>query len=299
MSEPGGDSARFSVGVFNIEHFGVDRATGRHSRLPLAVDFIRQTTPVPPDVLILPECTRFDYDGHDALRRVVNELSRALPHGELYEPFVDHWGERRNPPGVLVNRAKFEVDNYYEPNSNAGPYKGVVKTKIDGIAVVFIPDHWPGGAGRPEFDRSAQRWKPWSTMNTVAGGDLNITSSWGRDFRFAEPAGPSWYQVCERRGELHKLKQKGRKNPVTGEWEIDTEALDELRELGWTDAGEEADNPTITDPHPADGLGLRIDRILRSPGFNGEQVPDSYFCAQSPSDVSDHAYVGASFIVHR
>jgi hypothetical protein len=251
VSEPGGGSARFSVGVFNIEHFGVDRATGRHSRLPLALDFIRQTTPVPPDVLILPECTRFEDDGHDALRRVVNELSRALPHSELYEPFVDDWRERRNPPGVLINRAKFEVDNYYRPNSNSGPYKGVVKTTIDGIPVVFIPDHWPGGAGRPEFDRSAQRWKPWSTMNTVAGGDLNITSSWERDFRFADPDGPTWYQACERRGERHKLKQKGRRNSVTGEWEIDTEALDELRELGWVDAGEEADNPAITDRHPA------------------------------------------------
>lgn len=299
MSAPVASFARFSVGVFNIEHFGVDPATGRHTGLANALDFILQTTPVPPDVLMLPECTRFDYDGRAPQRLAVNVLSQGLPQGEKYEPFVDHWGERRNPPGVLINGAKFDVTNYYAPDSSSSPYKGVVKTTIDGIPVVVIPDHWPGGAGRPEFDRSAQRWKPWSTVNTVAGGDLNITSSWERDFRFADPDGPTWYQACERRGELHKLKQKGRRNPVTGEWEIDTEALDELRELGWVDAGEEAGNPTITDRHPVDGLGLRIDRILRSPGFNGEQVPDSYFCAQPPRNVSDHAYVGASFIVRR
>lgn len=291
-------TAQFRVGVFNIEHFGVDPNTGHHDGLNAAIDFLLQTTPVPPEVLILPECTRFEDKGFAPLRGVINTLSRALPRGQVYEAFVDDWGDRRNPPGILFNRSVFDVTNYFRPNKSASPYKGVVKATIQGIEVVFLPDHWPGGSGREEFDRSAQRWKPWSDGNAIGGGDLNITSSWEKDFRFDDPGGPSWYEVCERRGELRKLEQKGWQNPATGEWEIDTRALDKLRDLGWRDAGEEAGDASITDAHPADGLGLRIDRILRSPGFHGGQVEGSYFCRQPPREISDHAYVGAEYVVH-
>lgn len=283
-------SATFTVGVFNIEHFAA-------GKLDAALEWLLDITPTPPDALILPECTLFDHNGESPIRSTVNLLSRALPRGQVYEACVDHWGERRNPPGILINRSTFEITNYYRPNRSSAPYKGVVKTTINGIPGVFIPDHWPGGSGRTTFDQSAQRWKQWSDENTVGAGDLNITSSWEKDFRFEDPDGPSWYEVCKRRGELRKLEQKGRQDPVTKEWKIDTEALDKLRDLGWVDAGEEADDPTITDAHPDDGLGIRVDRILRSPGFNGELLDGSYFCKQPPRDISDHGYLGAKYVV--
>lgn len=99
--------ATLSVGVFNIDRFGWDKANGHH-RLSAALDFLLKQTPVPPDVLALPEARRGLDEGQHAIRTVTHRLSRHL-RGGRYEPlFASRTlpGRRNHLHLLLVNTAR-------------------------------------------------------------------------------------------------------------------------------------------------------------------------------------------------
>lgn len=279
-----------TVGVFNIERFGYDPGRGHH-RLPAALDWLLEQTPVPPDVLALPEARRGLDDGQRAIRTVTHRLSQHLDGGR-YEPlFASRMlaGRRNHLHLLLVNIARVQPLAWHDPAAEDAAYRdsGVAVCEIAGHRVHLCCEHWSGGEGREAFNQAAQRVSTLGGLRrkTLLLGDFNADSGWGKERHH----GRDWYAHCAARGELHKLEQKGWLNPVTGRWEIDTRQLDKLRLLfGYRDMGEEADDPTPT-THPDTGSALRIDRIFRSAGLPADVT--AYQVRQPPRELSDHAYV--------
>ncbi len=295
MDQPLPESTTLSVGVFNIERFGWDKTKGHH-RLPAALDWLLAQTPVPPDVLALPEARRGLDDGQHAIRALTHHLSGHL-HGGRYEPLF----ASRNLPGrrnhlhlLLVNTAKVAPLAWHDPAAVDAAYRdsGFALCQIAGHQIHLCCEHWSGGEGREAFDRAALRVSHLGgpRHKTLLLGDFNADSSWDRELHHH---GLDWYALCAQRGELHKLEQKGWLNPATCRWEIDTRQLDKLRTLfGYHDMGEQADDPTPT-THPDTGSTLRIDRILRSTGLPAHVT--SYHVRQPPRELSDHAYVYGTY----
>ncbi len=296
MGQPLPESTTLSVGVFNIERFGWDKTKGHH-RLPAALEFLLEQTPVPPDVLALPEARRGLDDGQHAIRTLTHRLSGHL-HGGRYEPLF----ASRNLPGrrnhlhlLLVNTTTVAPLAWHDPAAADAAYRdsGFARCQIAGQQVHLCCEHWSGGEGREAFERAAQRV---STLGgprrkTLLLGDFNADSGWDRELHHSL----DWHAQCEAQGNLHKLEQKGWLNPASGRWEIDTRQLDKLRtHYGYMDMGEEAGDPTPT-THPETGSGLRIDRIFRSTGLPAHVT--SYHVRQPPRDLSDHAYVFGTYRV--
>lgn len=284
-------SHNLTVGTFNIQNFGYIKGRG-HYHLPAALDYLLEQTPTPPDILALPEANLGLIDGQRAIRRtVVGTLAPHLDSG-WYEPLFT----MRSPTGMrnhlhllLVNTAKVRPLEWYDPQApDAGKrYYGFAVCDIFGHEVKICCEHWSGGEGRQEFDKAACRVSNQGGKDKKALllGDFNADSSWEREHHHSL----DWYTHCEQRAELDKLLEKGWLNPATGKWEIDTRQLDRLRGIyGFHDMGEEASNPT-----PTAGSGLRIDRILRSSGFDAT-VTD-YQVRTPPREVSDHAYVFGTY----
>ena len=286
--------ATLTVGVFNIERFGWDTGRGHH-RLSDAVAWLLEQTPVPPDVLALPEARRGLDDGQQAIRTVTDRLSHGLAGG-WYEPLFASKplpGRRNHLHLLLVNTARVHPLAWHDPAAEDAAYRdsGFAVCEIAGHQVHLCCEHWSGGEGREAFQRAAQRV---STLGgdrrkTLLLGDFNADSGWDKERHH----GLDWYSVCESQGHLHKLEQKGWFNPATNRWEIDTRQLDKLRTLyGFRDMGEEAGDPTPT-THPETGSGLRIDRIFRSTGLPAEVT--GYQVRQPARDLSDHAYVFGAY----
>ncbi|MGH3906161.1 MAG: endonuclease/exonuclease/phosphatase family protein [Pseudonocardiaceae bacterium] len=288
------ESATLRVGVFNIERFGWDKTRGHH-RLSAALEFLLEQTPVPPDVLALPEARRGLDEGQHAIRSLTHQLSEHLDGGR-YEPLF----ASRNLPGrrnhlhlLLVNTAKVHPLAWHDPAAADAAYRdsGFALCQIAGHQIYLCCEHWTGGEGREAFERAALRV---STLGgprrkTLLLGDFNADSGWERELHH----GRDWFAQCESRDELHKLEQKGWLNPATGRWEIDTRQLDKLRTLySYHDMGEEAGDPTPT-THPDTGSALRIDRIFRSTGLPAQV--SGYDVRQPPRALSDHAYVFGTY----
>ncbi len=249
MTRPGSEGT-LTVGVFNVERFGWDQGKGHH-RLPAALDFLLEQTPVPPDVLALPEARRGLDEGQHAIRMLTHRLSCHLGGGR-YEPlFASRTlpGRRNHLHLLLVNTAKVHPLAWHDPGAEDAAYRdsGFAVCEIAGHRVHLCCEHWSGGEGRETFQRAAQRVSALGgrRRKTLLLGDFNADSGWERELHH----GLDWYARCAARGELHKLEQKGWLNPVSGRWEIDTRQLDTLRTLyGYRDMGEEADDPTPTIP---------------------------------------------------
>ncbi|MCI2422886.1 endonuclease/exonuclease/phosphatase family protein [Saccharopolyspora sp. K220] len=287
------------VGTFNIDHLGWQRGHGHH-RLDAALDFLLEQTPIPPDILALPEATHCLDDGQYVLRRRLTDvLARHLDQG-WYEPLFASQGLSGHANShhlLLVNTAKVRPLGWYDPSIQLGRSRrlaGFAEVDIYGHDVLVCCEHWPGGEGREAFNRAANRLLTLGGPHnkTLLLGDFNATSSWEQEHL------PDWQTHCEQRGELHKLEQKGYYNTATGRWEIDTRQLDKLRHQaggtgGYLDMGEEADAPTVT---THDGSNLRIDRIFRSTGFPTTAVL-TYHVRQPPRDISDHAYVYGTYTI--
>lgn len=292
----GSTGTTLRVGVWNVERFGHDEGRGHH-RLAAAVDWLLEQTPTPPDVLALPEARCGLDEGQRAIRRLVcHPLSRQLPDGGRYEPFMSSAplpGRRNHLHLLLVNTATVWPLAWWDPR---GPLpaerdSGFVVCEIGGREVWICCEHWDGSKGREEFNRAANRLATHGGSNhrTLLLGDFNADSGWERERHH----GTNWYTHCETAGTLHKLEQKGWHNPATGRWEIDTRQLDKLRgHLGYRDMGEEANDPTPT-THAGAGSGLRIDRIFRSTGLAAEVL--DYQVRQPPRALSDHAYVFGAY----
>lgn len=309
---------RLTVGVFNIERFGYDRGQGNH-RLPAALEWMLDQTPVPPDVLAFPEATNGLADWQRPIRRIaVNTLSRKLDGG-WYEPLFSS----RTLPGrgnhlhlLLVNTAKVHPLGWSEPEAPGvgRRHAGFAQCEIFGHEVMLCCEHWAGGDGREEFDRAANRVAQKGNLRkTLLLGDFNSDSGWPGERHITEQL--NWYEQCRAQGNLDKLLQKGWFNPAavhpaTGEpgwfypalrsgdrgwWQVDTRQLDLLRRFfGFLDMGEEAGDPTVT-TNPRTGSGSRIDRVLRSAGFPARVL--EYAVRQPPREISDHGYVFGTYLV--
>ena len=126
------------------------------------------------------------------------------------------------------------------------------------------------------------------------GGDYNSDSGWERERHVVEDV--NWERRCENDRVLFKLLQKGRRDPVTGRWIVDTEAVDYLREkCDYLDAGEEIGHTDPTTRVEGGTSGLRIDRIFRSRWLPARVTKVSTF--MPPEDLSDHGYVMANYDV--
>lgn len=312
------DPHHLTVGVFNIERFGYDKARANH-RLSAAGEWLLDQTPVPPDVLAFPEATNGLADGQRAIRRqVVHALASRLDGG-WYEPLFASRaleGRGNHLHLLLVNTAKVRPLAWFDP---AAPgvgrrHHGFAECEIFGHEVRLCCEHWAGGDGRATFDQAANRLaQRGNSRKTLLLGDFNADSGWDRERHITERL--NWYKECRDRDSLDKILQKGWFNPagldpVTGEpgwyqpwsrsgdrgwWQIDTRQLDLLRTFfGFLDMGEEAGDPTVT-TNPATGSGLRIDRILRSRGFPATVL--DYGVRQPPREISDHAYVFGTYLV--
>lgn len=286
---------RLTVGTWNIEYFGY--ATGRgHHRLPAALEWLLEQTPVPPDILALPEATHGLDDGEHAIRLAVNTLAPHLQTG-WYEPMFSTRpapGRRNHLYLLLVNTAKVRPVGWYDPDAadSALRHYGFAECEIFGHTVDICCEHWSGGEGREVFERASNRVSnKGGRRKTLLLGDFNADSSWEGELHH----GMDWYEQCRTQGNLDKLKQKGWLNPATGRWEIDTRQIDDLRTIyDYVDMGEEYGDPTPT-TKPTIGRGLRIDRIFRSRGFPGE--PIEYAVRQPSPRLSDHAYVFGAYRV--
>lgn len=285
-----------TTGVFNIERFGYDRDGRGHHKLGAAVEYILDQTPIPPDILALPEATYCLLDDQRPLRREFTvPLSRHLADG-WYEPLFAAAGpphvHRNHHYLLLVNTSKVHPLGWNEPDGKR--MDGMAPAEIFGHEVQLLCEHWPGGLGRSAFDQAANRISNLGgpRRKTWHGGDYNATSSWEKEVHYTW--GVDWQEVCEARGERDKLLQKGWLNPDTGRYEIDTRQIDDVRTIfGYHDAGEEWGDPTQTTCHSKDGLGLRITRIFVSHGWPGELT--AYAVSQPPRVISDHAYVRAAY----
>lgn len=309
---------KLTVGTFNIERFGWDKARTNH-RLASALEWLLDQTPAPPDLIALPEATKGLDDGQRAIRRgLVNLLSHRLDGG-WYEPLfssraLEDRGHHLHL--LLVNTAKVHPLGWYDPQAPAVGRRnyGFAECEIFGHEVNVCCEHWAGGDGRSVFDQAANRVaQKGNSRKTLLLGDFNTDSGWAGERHITEKL--NWYKQCRDQGHLDKILQKGWFNPagvdpVTGEpgwfypwlrsgergwWEVDTRQLDLLRTFfGFRDMGEEAGDPTVT-THPAVGSGLRIDRILRSEGFPARVL--DYAVRHPPREISDHAYVFGTYLV--
>jgi hypothetical protein len=286
-----------TTGVWNIERFGWDRDGRGHHRLGAAVEYILDQTPIPPDILALPEATQCTIDDERPLREeFLTPLARCL-RGGWYEPLFSKQpghGHRNHHYLILVNTATVHPLGWREPGDRAHHIDGRVRAEIFGHDCVLWCKHWRGGQGRDEFDKQANEAAGYGGPNrkTWMAGDFNADSSWHAEEHHSW--GVDWETVCEQRGEMDKVEQKGWLNPATGRYEIDTRQIDKLRDLfGFRDAGEEWGDATPTTAHPVDGRGLRIDRVFVSEGWPGQLV--DYRVSHCSRRLSDHDYVQATY----
>lgn len=293
MIDTGPDGFReLTLGTFNIERFGYDRGRAHH-RLPEALDWLLEQTPVPPDILALPEATRGLDDGQYAIRRLA--VRRLAPHlgGGWYEPLFSSRplpGRRNHLHLLLVNTAKVWPLAWHDPGrvEQGRHYDGFAECEIFGHEVNLCCEHWSGGEGREAFERAAHRVSTWGRRKTLLLGDFNADSGWEGELHHSTV---NWYEQCRAQDNLHKLWQKGWRDPSTGRWGIDTRQMDMLRtEFGYRDLGEQFGDATPT-TNPRVGRGLRIDRLLRSRHLPMEVL--EYRVFQPPRSVSDHGYVHA------
>lgn len=309
---------QLTVGVFNIERLGYDKARAHH-RLSMALEWMLEQTPVPPDVLAFPEATNGLVDGQRAIRReVVQTLAPRLADG-WYEPLFASRaleGRGNHLHLLLVNTAKVHPLAWFDPTAPGvgRRHHGFAECEIFGHEVRLCCEHWAGGDGRETFDQAVNRLaQKGNRRKTLLLGDFNADSGWDRERHITERL--NWYKACRDQNNLDKILQKGWFNPagldpITGEpgwfhpwsrsgdrgwWQIDTRQLDLLRTFfGFLDMGEEAGDPTVT-TNAAAGSGLRIDRILRSRGLPATVL--GYAVRQPPREISDHAYVFGTYLV--
>lgn len=291
-----------TVGTFNIEHFGWKEDRGHPGLLP-ALEWMLEQTPVPPDILFLPEATAGLENRQKAIELTTNHLSDRL-EGGWYRALhsSQYLGDARNHLYLqLVNLAKVRVIGWndpFRPGPRSAVYHGCAQCVIFGHEVWTSCTHWEGGIG-PAPSEAQVGWavalSAGGQRAVILGGDKNRDSGWEGERHVIEQL--DWEQRCADDGMLYKLLQKGRQDPVTGEWHVDTWAIDYLRKYGgYSDAGEEAGDPTPT-TRARHGSGLRIDRILRSKAFPARVK--NYMVRMPPKEISDHAYVVVTYEVVR
>lgn len=136
--------------------FGWETTSGHH-RLPAALEFLLEQTPVPPDVLALPEARRGLGEGQRAIRTVAHHLSRYL-RGGRYEPLSASRtlpGRRNHLHLLLVNTARVHPLVWHDPAAEDAAYRdsGFAVCEIAGHRIPLCCEHWSGGEGREAFDR--------------------------------------------------------------------------------------------------------------------------------------------------
>ncbi|APU16218.1 MULTISPECIES: endonuclease/exonuclease/phosphatase family protein [Actinoalloteichus] len=276
------------IGTFNYENGGL-REDGRIELGPLIETIARH----PVDVLMLGECPQYRRDGERPLWEATNRLSELLGGSARYLPFYSQRVGRKNHSMLLVSSDVVEPVQWHDPMVADTGYSvaGFLRARVLGVPMWLSSIHWPGGAGRAEFDRQAAILTERSVKPTIIAGDFNATSSWEKDIRPAD-----WGAAHLERGSWWKPLQKGRYDTTSGRWVVDTAQLDYLRhDLQFRDFGELADDPTPTTHEQ--NCSMRIDRIMASYATPGALVPGSYQ-VHRPSDaeaVSDHDYVTAAW----
>lgn len=279
------DGLPLSVATFNMEAGGYVPGKG-HPKVDAMIEHLLRCFPDgAPAILCLSEATKYEGDGEQIARYVTNTLSEGLPRGEYYEPFMFDRPGWRNPPMLLLNRAKMTpLHHFRAERSDTGPhYQGVVRVDFGGIKIWIKAVHWPGVSGRDGF---------WREANYLAQGLASQPSIVLGDFNSDDNPETDWEGICTRRGERRKLNQKGIQL-ADGRWVLDDGQLRFLLDqCEYRDLGELAGDLTGT----TTGSGLRIDRILLSRPFPGSLV-DYKVHVPEGDHISDHFVVSANLMV--
>jgi len=249
---------------FNVERCGWQKSERRHD-LAKVVSQLADSADVDgaPDVLMLTECTHLLRFAQAPLWELVGRLNSLLPNNQVYYPFMSTKEGSTNPPGLFVNSATVSPIEWYVPGDDwtSATNDNWLLARIGGIEVWINSLHWDGSQGPEHFLTQSSRLANMAGRSVLVAGDFNATSSAPGE---AIPA--DW--VDRNQATPWKLTQKSHlpvPRRLGGTWEVHTEPIDRVLEAGFVDAGQQAEDFTVTVNDGIDnGLEMRIDRILAS-----------------------------------
>lgn len=278
---------RLRAATFNYRRAGYNGLV--HDHQPL-LDTLAQLDERP-HVLCLSECTLYDDDHDNPLWTVINALNGLWKDEDFYYPFLSRKIGSKNVPGLLVSARHVKPGRWYRhsaPNTREVHYD-MLEATIGGHKLNVVPVHWNGAKSAEFVDQQMHLLAQLGKEPTLAFGDFNCTSSRPGEVTY----GDDWAQRMEALGMGLAVLQKGRRLP-DGSYKLNTESLNDLiRYGGFRDAGEQADDFTVTTAEHVDGgSGTRIDRIFWSKRFPGYLIPGSYrVLSPIPATASDHKLV--------
>jgi endonuclease/exonuclease/phosphatase family metal-dependent hydrolase len=274
------------LGTFNYKRGGWSETDRRHDFSKLLATL--NQAPLP-HVLALTEATMYHEFHQQPLWDLVNAINLLSIEREVYYPFLSQRTGSRNHPLLLVAASVVKPLTWELPGRNTRAVREHVLTAlVHGRTLELQAVHWDGGSGPNMLAAQAYRTAQLAAKPAILLGDFNCTSS-----ADGEELPEDWHERHD--AQPHKRCQKAALGP-DGRWHIYPHPLDYLRQSGFLDAGEQAENYTVTTNDGEGESGLRIDRILWSRKSGARLVPGSYHVFTPPRSAvfSDHRYVVAS-----
>jgi hypothetical protein len=289
---------KLHVVALNLKRGGYDRDTRQHDHGKLFA--MLSALDSPPHILFLSECTYYTepmvqsaplFDVKETIASLwgyhEDEAGNTFPKTN-YEAFISEVHGSVNVPGLFVDPRYVRPLRWYDETQRRSLANSLT-ARINGHDVQLKSVHWNGSGGATMFDQQASQDGQMAQHAAVIGGDFNATSSHPKE---SIPA--NWGDRCDSQGQAQKRSQKGARGPG-GVWTVYTEAIDSFQEHGWWDAGEKADDFTVTvNPWVDGGSGMRIDRIMVSDRTPAQLVPGSYKVhvpKPGEKELSDHRMV--------
>lgn len=288
---------QLTVAAVNLKRGAWDYDNRRHDHAKLHT--MLSSLETPPHILFLSECTYYDapmlfseplYDVLEVLDSALgfraDENGHEYAQGQ-YMPFISKVHGSINVPGLFIDRRYVRPVRWYNETQRRSLANSLL-AEINGHRVQLKSVHWNGSEGSTLFDQQSSRDGQMAQHPAIIGGDFNATSSHPK-----EVIPENWGARCFEQHQDQKISQKGRRAP-DGTWSVYTDAIDALIQHGWWDAGELADDFTVTVNAGVDGgSGMRIDRIMVSNRTPAKLVPGSYkvHVPDEGTEVSDHRVV--------
>ncbi len=289
---------RLHVVALNLKKGGYDPSTRFHDNDKLHT--MLSTLETPPHILFLSECTHYTepvfqsaplFDVLETLQSLwgYEEDENGHSHSKAgYSAFISKVYGSVNVPGLFIDTRYVRPLRWYD-ESQRRSLANSLTARINGHDVQLKSVHWNGSCGSTGFEQQSSQDGQMAQHAAVIGGDLNASSS-----HAGEHIPEDWGARCDEQGHAQKRSQKGIRMP-DGSWRVFTEAIDAFLEHGWWDAGEAANDFTVTVNDWVDsGSGMRIDRIMVSDRAPIELVPDSYKVhvpKPGENELSDHRMV--------
>lgn len=279
------------LGTFNYKRGGWSDSRRHHDFTPLLRTLSQAP---PPHVLSLPEASMYHEFHEQPLWELVGRLNELWAGTDVYYPFLSQRAGSRNHPLLLVAARRVRPICWESPGRNTRRVReNFLLAGIGSRQVYLHAIHWDGGSGPAEMNAQAIRTAQHAAYPTILLGDFNATSSTDGETLYQD-----WHERMAPTPWKHA--QKATLGPDS-RWHIDPHPIDYLLNSGFTDAGQQAGDFTVTvNPSAENSSGLRIDRIMWSPGLEAELVPDSYRVFIPETDqmtVSDHRYVVATLAI--